>query len=441
MDRRGYQLTCQFGDGVCLAVLCSMAFSMVVLLSATSAVGDDPNASVTPAKSPLLDTIFLKAGGELKGNIERELEGENGRKYLIFKTESGGLLKLDQARLIKRIKRADVIDREYQRRISIAGDDPNLIWQVYEWCREQDSGTVRFKNELRYLLQRIVELDANDDRARRLLGYDLVDGQWVLKNQLFANHGYVKNGTSWASDLQESVSEQVESRNYQEGLRKRALTQWLRDAKKPGANLSALAQPLYDFCDEIGLPIILHKEAKNEKNRRLRLLYVEAFGKVASFQANQALCFFAIQDTDIEVRERALTLLGQDHYNHATSVRLISPAFGANANEYVKRAAFAIGELGSPAGILPLVEALETVHVTAIAGNEPGRMKMNFGNGGGGMQVGGGPQSKKATYRNDEAVMALKKLTDQDFGYNEEAWKNWYLENYTLHDIDVRADE
>ena len=70
--------------------------------------------------------------------------------------------------------------------------------------------------------------------------------------------------------------------------------------------LLILARQLDELCDELAVPIIMEKVAKEEPNPRLRLLFVEAFGKVPSYEANQALCYFAIEDPAVEVRERAL---------------------------------------------------------------------------------------------------------------------------------------
>ena len=37
-----------------------------------------------------------------------------------------------------------------------------------------------------------------------------------------------------------------------------------------------------------------------------------------------------------------------------------------------------------------------------------------------------------------DVVDALKKVSDQDFGFNAEQWKNWYIKTHTHHDIQVR---
>ena len=57
------------------------------------------------------------------------------------------------------------------------------------------------------------------------------------------------------------------------------------------------------------------------------------------------------------------------------------------------------------------------------------------------MTTGGGPQSRSEMVQNDESRVALKKITGEDFGFDEAAWQAWFLENYTLYDIDVRADD
>jgi hypothetical protein len=415
------------------------AIGLISLVSLSFVRADD-NPSTPFPDHP--DTIYLRTGGELKGKVVSESEdATDGRTYVIIRTESGGLVKLDMARLVRKIQYADAINADYQRRLKIAGDDPNLIWKIYDWCQDQEAGSYRFKDELQYLLKRIALLDANDERSRRLLGYDLIDGQWIMKPQVYAAHGYIKNGTSWSPALQSAVDEKFEAKSKLEGERKSQLRIWLRGARRSGANTAELSQQLFSFCDEMAVPIIFNQEAKDERNPDLRLIYVEAFGRVPSFAANQALCYFAIEDVDAAVRERALTLLDQPHFDHASSTKMLSGYLTGNDNLRIRRAAFAIGELHGVNAVMPLIEALETKHTIAIQGNEPGRMKMGFGNGGAGLQTGGGPQSRDEYVRNNEARVALKKITDQDLGFDKPTWKQWYLENYTLHDTRVRADD
>jgi len=388
------------------------------------------------------DTVILKTGGELQGKVESEIKDESdGRLYVILRTASGGLLKLDKARLVDKVRVADELDAEFERRLTTAADDPKLLWSVYEWCNQQVNGASRFKSQMDFVLHRIVETDPTDKRARFKLDYVLIDDKWVLRPQKFAAHGYIKDGTSWAPKLQQMISEGSAGSRQILGEKKSALSQWAKEARKGRLPKSQLEAELFVICDEVGLPIVLNLEAKSENSPALRLMYVEAFGRVPTFRANQALCYFAIEDPDAAVRERALTLLGQPHFDRAASARLMTGYFGTNDNLKIRRAAYAIGELNSMHAVIPLIGALATKHTIAITGNEPGRMQTSFGSGGAGLTTGGGPQSQDVVLQNEPSRIALKKITGQDFGYDEVAWQQWYLQNYTLFDIRVRADD
>ena len=112
----------------------SISICVILLCCVSQVYADDFETGNDQAP----DTVFLKSGGELRGKVVSEIKDEDdGRKYVVFRTESGGLVKLDAARLIKRIKVGDAIDAEYQRRLEIAANDPNLLWKVHEWCRNQ----------------------------------------------------------------------------------------------------------------------------------------------------------------------------------------------------------------------------------------------------------------------------------------------------------------
>jgi hypothetical protein len=326
--------------------------------------------------------------------------------------------------------------------LAAAVDDPNQLWKLYDWCKEQPSGGYRFKNELQFLLERITELDAHDDRARRLLGYDLVGGRWVFKPALYAVHGYLKKGNSWAPELQSEIDQQLEQQDNEIGERKKKFSQWKRSAK-PGTSRAERAQQLFAICtDELTAEIIMDQEAKTEKNPDVRLMYVEAFGRVPSYKVNNYLCYFAIEDPVAAIRERALTLLGQPHFDHEFSARRMSGYLSDSNVITLKRAAFAIGELGATGSLMALIDALETKHTVVQGGSVPGGVNTSFGSGGIGFNAGGTPSVKRdVVVMADEARAALKRITEQDFGFSESAWKSWYIKNYTLYNVRVGADE
>ena len=418
------------------------------LLACPICLGDDTDVDdgnpppVAHALPENADRLFMKSGSELTGKISKEFTSEeDGRVYLLFESDSGGLMKIDKSRMVRKVQWAKDKAKFYQN-LKIAGDDPNVLWKLHAWCKEE-SKTV-YKDEMRYLLQRIVELDEHDEPGRRGLGFQLVDGQWVRKSQLWSSIGYVRNGTSWAPAIQADLESRQEEARIAQGERKKLFSLWLKDSRRPDAQRNQMTNRLMSFCDEIAVPIIMDKEAKDEEDETMLLIYIEAFGKVASYRANEALCYFAVQGIFPSVRERALDLLRQPHYDRAVSTGIIAKAgyLRAKNNAIVVRAAFAVGQLESPVGILPLIGALRTEH-TVIPAGDPGRMNIrrDSRDGGVGMQQGSSQKAVKRIFQNASSLAGLKAITEQDFGYNAELWTNWYLKSHTLHNLDVRSDE
>jgi hypothetical protein len=159
---------------------------------------DNENAPAIVRTLPKnLDTLFMKSGSELKGKISKEFKSEeDGRVYLLFESDSGGLMKIDKARAVRRVQLAK--DKaKFHRNLKIAGDDPNMLWELHAWCKKE--GKSFYKDEMLYLLQRIVELDEHDEPARRgLVVKHWLRAQW---HQLGASNSS-RFGTSARRDSQ-----------------------------------------------------------------------------------------------------------------------------------------------------------------------------------------------------------------------------------------------
>jgi hypothetical protein len=121
-------------------------------------------------------------------------------------------------------------------------------------------------------------------------------------------------------------------------------------------------------------------------------------------------------------------------------------------NQVINAAAHAIKELAGEADdlqrtqlrdvLLRLTDALVTTHVIPKAGAVPqGRFELNQNNAGpASFTAGGGPQTENVLLRNGAVLSALKKLTGEDFGYDEKRWEQYFVENYSLVDATVRTD-
>ena len=113
----------------------------------------------------------------------------------------------------------------------------------------------------------------------------------------------------------------------------------------------------------------------------------------------------------------------------------------ARDNTTVLRAGALLGQLKSESSIWPLIQSLVTTHEIIIPGNN-GAIGAGFNNqGGGGLQMGGKAKKVKKTFENGTVEEALRIITGQPFRFNEVAWRNWYRQNFSVGQADLRRND
>ena len=160
-----------------------------------------------------------------------------------------------------------------------------------------------------------------------------------------------------------------------------------------------------------------------------RGLYVEALSRIRSPEAVAALVATAIDHADAGTRAAAverLVVIGPHPVVPALAGGLRSPD-----NARVNRAAEALGRLGVPAAVEPLIDALETKHVVVQGTGGEGSMTAAFTPNGGGLSMGGGPKKVTVAARNDRVLEALVALTGQNFSWDAAAWRAWIASRQT----------
>lgn len=391
-------------------------------------------------KSSLImrDRLLFRNGSELFGTVKSEGVDDEGRKYVVFETDDQTVMKLDVARLLsKPPQKADAADLAYNKRIANMPDTAEAHREVYKWCEDQPGGKDKFRERIKFHNERVMELDPNDTAVRHRLNYEFIEEEdrWVPEELYYKSLGYERKGTSWAPTLRRDVENREDQAQSAEADRRVDYRKWKNTFKRMTPT-QAQAE-LIGICDQVAVPF-LFEEAKEEKDLRIQAMFVEAFGRVPSYAAMEALIYFSIEGR-APISDRALDLLLQDHYNaSAASARIAGQYFTANSNYHLQRAAFAVGELGSENMILPLIGILVTEHVVA-PGEQPGRMQSTFNNNGiQSFSAGGDSKPTKVTIPNDAVVAALNKITSQDFQFSSEAWKQWYIKNHTLYDQTLR---
>ena len=314
-------------------------------------------------------------------------------------------------------------------------DSVTSHWAVAEWCRQHNLARQRVAH-----LERIVQLNPNHVAARRALGFSQIDGRWATQRQVLREKGYVYYHGRWRLQqevdlLEERQREREVHRRWLGNLRHwRALLNTTEAAKGSHAILAVRDPTAVQAIAEL-----LNKE----RNRRVRLLYVEALGRIDGGRAVVALANNALHDRDEEAFLASVDQLARRP--SPDLVRRFTKVLQNSNSSEINRAGFILGKLNDPSAIPSLIEALVTIHV--IAARNPGQTTYAFGKlsrpalAAGVPSIGGLVGSTFAFRRasatsywsmNQNVLDALIDLADGvSFGYDQPAWRHWYSTQQT----------
>ncbi len=275
------------------------------------------------------------------------------------------------------------------------------------------------------------------------LGYAHIGGRWATQEQLMLENGYVRSKYApgkWLLPQEEELLERREKTTRAQlewNSKLKRWTTWLSSDKAPQAvaNIKAISDPF-----------AVHGLAKHlaaEGRREVRLMYVEALGRINAPAGLEVLVATSLADQDEEIRLAALDQVVAHDYKPAVA-RYVK-ALHDKDNVIINRAALALGQMKDPNAIGPLIDALVTTHTFRIQKGQPGSTAATFGtgpNGGGGFSFGGSSvETVKRTFENRAVLQSLVDLTNGvSFNYDVKAWKYWYVAQRKPKTLDARRD-
>lgn len=379
------------------------------------------------------DTVEISGGGHLNGEIQR------GKDLVIVKVDDQIQVALPESR-VRRVVDTDGL-AEYRQRVEQAGNDAENHYQLALWCVRSDSIAGDVQRYRKYHLQRAIELDPDHAQARGALNYTKQNGKWIRTVDLMTERGMVPRSGRWElpeaaaiEDYQDAVN--VDARKWNREV-KRLVAVVLRGSSKAGEameTLSNIADPL--AASAIAQQLLESRENRSQ-TRPLRLLWVRLLGQFRNMVAVEALVRAGLEESDDAVREAALNeLVG---YGSGSAVATYLQYLSGNDNRLVNRAARALTWFPDRELVLTYVDALVTTHTTESAPG-PG-MQVGFGDGGGGMQAGGKKQIRVEHNQNPSVLTLVKAVVpDADYGYDEQAWRDYIASKRTAFSGDLRRD-
>jgi hypothetical protein len=151
--------------------------------------------SLTLASAAFADEVVLRNGSAFSGIVR-----EDGDRVIV-EMDYGTMTfkKVD----VRSISRGEDVISQFQEKAKAATDVKGMM-ELAAWAR--DKGLSGRASEL---YRKVIALDPDQAEARRLLGYEKVNGLWLTGDELMTARGFVKIGGRWMSkDLADRVLEQ-----------------------------------------------------------------------------------------------------------------------------------------------------------------------------------------------------------------------------------------
>lgn len=397
------------------------------------------------------DLIKLNNGGEVRGKIQRNPGGTDD-DLVTLETLSGAIVVVERKN-IQFVTRRSLKVEQYE---SLAKETPNTVSdreRLAEWCRT--NGLTKQRAEQ---LNLILQLDPDHEKAHRGLGHSNRGGKWMTRDAAMTAQGYVKHKGRYVTrqELELIQKSQAERDAEQKWFKKiRRWHGWLtgRDFDRQKLGLDELKQ----IQDPDAVSALL-RLMQDDRNKQIRELYIQILAQIKGDKPVAPLVTQYLRDSDWKLRFAALDAISPDQY--AAAVPLFVKALKNDLNVIIRRAATALARVGGESVVPKLIEALVTTHTYKVqivdnstsysfgtdgsfgsAGNQsvlPPEIELQLRTG----QLPNGvivnrqrlpglkPRTKtvtvKHTHQNTEVLTALKKLTDENFRYEERTWRRWW---------------
>lgn len=375
------------------------------------------------------DTFHLRSGGRLEGNLINP--NEQPRNTYRIRLETGGDVTLE-ARDVSKVVKPTREQLVYRNTLKTMPDTVESHMKVYELCKQ-----LSLTRERTFHLEQAIRIDPDYAPARQLLKYkQKSDGSWAKLEEIKEEAGLVRFGGKWVTQEEARLAELREQREEQQITWKKNIKRWRGWLGDRGRRSKALAA--FNAIDDPLAVEPLVKMFQSDGSIAVREMIAEILGRIGTASATKALAQAALRgnsDAENDLRFLCVRLLQKNNRRSVASGFI--PELRSSDNAIVRRAGYAIGELGDESAVLPLIKALNTNHTKLVGGKGNG----NINAGSGGLSVGRTKAKKVNVSRsNKEVRSALVKLTNQDFEYNERKWLAWYQSKNTPPNYDLRRD-
>lgn len=392
------------------------------------------------------DIVYLKTGGVMRGLIKTADDSKEETSVtmtLLSGTEVGLAVEHISSRQIRPLK-----FEEYEVRAESLPDTLKAHWELAEWCREQ-----KLDEQREIHLEIVLAIDPEHRQAHYGLRHTFYREQWMTREEYEQTRiadGFVKYKGKWVpADRLESVkSDDAASKAEREWYAK--VRVWLNWATGNHSQRAADGlNNLRGISDPDAVTALVQFLGKSPR-ADVRRLFIEIVGKIEGPGPIVPLATLSVREDVRELRELALTMIGEAHYDQARL--LVIDELRDRNNIVVRRAGTVLAKIGDETSVPALIRALVTTHSYKVRVPVQG---YSFGvdgsipSGSGlppeieiGLRTGvydsvqvvpllGAARATKLipvaiNRENAEVLMALRQITENNFGFDEKSWQRWW---------------
>ena len=368
--------------------------------------------------------VAILRGGAIRGVVSNPEAGAS--EPIHIEPTLGGKISID-ASLVRETSALRPEQISYRNSAPLQKDDVASHLKIARWARN-----AKLDAQADAHFQRVIELDPENEEARKALKHEKLNGVWVSRQERMERSGLVRvGGVNLSRQEAELVKKAQEAKEEARYWRKEIKFLYnaslngdvrARDALRRVRNPRALA-PLGDAL-------------KKEKDPEGRVLLVQAIGSIGTPTALSELGRVALQDDDLDVRTAALEGIYRKKTALPEAVEFFRKTLRTSDDvAKINRAAYALGYFEAERAIPDLVNALTTSHKRQITVGSD-QTQASFNSSTGQLQSwspGGGTKVKTVTElsRNEEVHAALVRIvgarypTPVDYGFDVDAWIVW----------------
>jgi hypothetical protein len=398
------------------------------------------------------DVIRLNNGGEIRGVMDRK-KAANETLPLDIVSLSGIEMRIAREDVEFFVFRSPRVE-EYETRERQALDTTDDHWDLVMWCVRN-----QLEKQKQYHLEQVVRLSPDHEQARKMLDHVSYRGDWMPREEMMKRKGYVKHGNKYIT-MQEMAliaAEEEQQEVNQEWFDQMKRWKAALYSQTQGQSQAALTE-LQALRDPDAVPALV-KMFAHHSDQAARSLMLEILDAIDSPQAKEAIARQALFDESSQLRTQALGFIPKSYHFQASQLYIEHLAH--SDNKIVNRAARGLEEVGSEESLTHLVDALMTSHTYTI--QVPYREGVTFASNGSNNtgQLGSGalpaeiellartgqlpygvqvnppqgipsqagvkwkPVKVHRVMQNATVLSTLKKLTEEDFGYDQRLWRLW----------------